>query len=203
MQAARDSYGVLVHEPGPYNLFVPIPLLSSLMPAVLDRALLWLNHVLAGEPLATQRLMAHSGREVTVQWQAPPGPWPLPPEVVLAITPAGLCERIEPRAEMPPRSGERGGLRVTVVLPAPHQLPGLWLSDKRPEVKVEGDAQFAADVAWLAENLRWDVEHDLARFVGDAPAHELVRYGAGLREGLRGMAGAWSRQAGARPAASR
>ncbi|MBA3588020.1 hypothetical protein [Methylibium sp.] len=186
---------------------MPISLPFSLMPPVLDRALLWLNHVLAAEPAATARLAAHAGRKVTVQWQGPAGPWPLPlpPDVVLRITPAGLCESVEgePDTALPSATG----LRVTVVLPAPHQLPGLWLTGKRPPVNVEGDAQFAADVAWLAENLRWDVEHDLSRFVGDAAAHELMRFGAALRDGLRGAArGAgdlWSQRPGARAATSR
>lgn len=175
------------------------------MPAVLDRALLWLNHVLAAEPAATERLAAHAGRKVTVRWEGPAGPWPLPPPLVLGITPAGLCERLE--AEADAGISAAGGLRVTVVLPAPYQLPGLWLSGKRLPVNVEGDAQFAADVAWLAENLRWDAEHDLARFVGDAPAHELMRFGAALREALRGasrgVTDIWSRRPGAHAAPSK
>lgn len=175
------------------------------MPAVLDRALLWLNHVLAAEPAATARLAAHAGRRVTVQWQGPAGPWPLPPDLTLRITPAGLCESAE--AESDSISASATGLRVTVVLPAPHELPALWLAGKRPPVNVEGDAQFAADVAWLAENLRWDLEHDLARFVGDAAAHEFVRFGMGLRDALRGatrgMTDIWSQRPGARAATSR
>lgn len=173
------------------------------MPALLDRAVLWLNHVLAAEPAATARLVAHAGRRVTVQWQAPAGPWPRPDDVVLAITPAGLCERVEVDAAGWPDTAT--GLRVTVPLPAPHEAVALWLDGRRPSVHVEGDAQFAADVAWLAENLRWDAEYDLARWIGDAPAHELMRWGAGFCEAVRGAArgvtDVWGRRPGTRAAA--
>lgn len=171
------------------------------VPAVQDRALLWLNHVLAAEPAATARLAAHAGRRVSVEWQAPPGPWPLPPPLVLLITPAGLAERVE--AEGP--ADAASGLSIVVALPAPHELLGLWLEGRRPPVSVEGDAQFAADVAWLTQNLRWDLEHDLARFIGGGPAHALMRYGAAfgeaLRNAARGVTDAWSRR-GPGPSAS-
>lgn len=169
------------------------------LPAVQDRALLWLNHVLAAEPAATQRMARHAGRKVSVQWQAPPGPWPVPPALVLLITPAGLAEKVE--AEVPADAAT--GLHIVVALPAPHELLGLWLEGRRPQVSVEGDAQFAADVAWLTQNLRWDVEQDLARFIGGGPAHELMRYGGALGEALRnaarGIKDTWSRS---RPSAA-
>jgi ubiquinone biosynthesis protein UbiJ len=44
----------------------------------------------------------------------------------------------------------------------------------KPAVDVRGDVQFAAEVAWLAENVRWDAEEDLSRWIGDAPAHTLA-----------------------------
>jgi len=39
------------------------------------------------------------------------------------------------------------------------------------------------------DNLRWDVEDDLARFIGDGPAHELARIGGALAAGLREAVG--------------
>ena len=50
---------------------------------------------------------------------------------------------------------------------------------------VQGEAQFAADVQWLADNLRWDLEADLARLLGPLPARQLARLGAALAAGLR------------------
>jgi ubiquinone biosynthesis protein UbiJ len=40
-------------------------------------------------------------------------------------------------------------------------------------VRIEGDAEFATTLAKLAEHLRWDPEEDLARVIGDAPAHRV------------------------------
>jgi len=173
---------------------------SLAVPAVLDRALLMLNHVLAAEPAPAARLRQHAGRTLRVHWSGGAGPLPLPPELALAITPAGLLERLDGGAE-----SAAAGLRVEIELPPPHRALLQWLAGDRPRVHVEGDAQFAADVAWLAENLRWDAEADLARLIGDAPAHQLARWGRSLRGALvtatRRASGAWSRRdAGSAPA---
>lgn len=45
----------------------------------------------------------------------------------------------------------------------------------KPAVRIEGDVQLAAEVSWLIDHVRWDVEEDLARVLGDAPAHGLVQ----------------------------
>ena len=174
--------------------------LSSLMlPAVLDRALLVLNHVVAAEPAASARLRQHAGRSLRVEWDGVAGPLPLPPPLMLRITPAGLFERPEAGADA------AGGLRLVVELPPPHEALLGWLSGARPRMHVEGDAQVAADIAWLAEHLRWDAEADLARLVGDAPAHELARWGRALRGALaavaqRASSGSSRRDAGSAPA---
>ena len=94
-----------------------------------------------------------------------------------------------------------------VELPPPHEAVLGWLSGERPRMHVEGDAQVAADIAWLAEHLRWDAEADLARLVGDGPAHELARWGRALRTTLatvaqRASAG-WGRRDGGSAPASR
>ncbi len=60
-----------------------------------------------------------------------------------------------------------------------------FLVGERPQLRVEGDAAFATDVNWLIENLRWDVEDDLARLVGDAPAREIARFGNALAKAIR------------------
>ena len=59
------------------------------------------------------------------------------------------------------------------------------LAGKAPPLKIEGDVQLAADVGWLAENLRWDAEEDLSRLIGDAPAHALAEGGRRLAAGLK------------------
>lgn len=43
--------------------------------------------------------------------------------------------------------------------------------------EVTGDAEFAKAISYLFTHLRWDVEEDLSRVVGDVAAHRLVRFG--------------------------
>ena len=42
------------------------------------------------------------------------------------------------------------------------------------DVQMTGDADFAAEIAFLAKNLKWDVEEDLSKVMGDAAAHRAV-----------------------------
>jgi len=56
---------------------------------------------------------------------------------------------------------------------------------QRPPVQIEGDVQLAAEIAWLADHLRWDVEEDLARLMGDVPAHALADAARKLLAALR------------------
>jgi ubiquinone biosynthesis protein UbiJ len=43
-------------------------------------------------------------------------------------------------------------------------------------VRIEGDAEFATALGYLAEHLRWEPEEDLARLVGDAGAHRAATF---------------------------
>jgi ubiquinone biosynthesis protein UbiJ len=52
-------------------------------------------------------------------------------------------------------------------------------------VHIEGDVQLAADINWLADHVRWDVQEDLSRLLGDAPAHQLVQLAGQLHRSLR------------------
>ena len=57
----------------------------------------------------------------------------------------------------------------------------------RPAVRIEGDVQFAAEVNWLVDHVRWDVEEDLSRLIGDAPAHALGNMGRAIADALRNL----------------
>ncbi len=61
-------------------------------------------------------------------------------------------------------------------------------------IDVSGNAKLASEVLVLVRHLRWDVEEDLSRIVGDVAAHRLV-------DTLRAFAG-WQRDAFARLADS-
>jgi ubiquinone biosynthesis protein UbiJ len=57
-------------------------------------------------------------------------------------------------------------------------------------MEIRGDAALAAEVGWLAENLRWDVEDDLARIVGELPAHQLAKAARWMADAARRFAAA-------------
>jgi ubiquinone biosynthesis accessory factor UbiJ len=180
----------------PRILAMPIPSSAALLSPLIERAVLLGNHVLRTQPTATDRLAKHTGRSVTIAWRAAVGGWPTPPAVHLLITPAGLLERIDDA--IPADVAEATVLRVCIELPAPHRVLAMVLAGERPRVDVDGDAQFAADVAWLADHLRWDVEHDMARVVGDMPARFLAQAVHAAAQAARalakGVASTWERR---------
>ena len=50
--------------------------------------------------------------------------------------------------------------------------------------------QFAAEINWLVDNVKWDVEEDLARLIGDVPAHTIGKVARTAAQGLRQFVGA-------------
>jgi ubiquinone biosynthesis protein UbiJ len=55
----------------------------------------------------------------------------------------------------------------------------------KPNVRIEGDVQLAAEVQWLTQNVKWDLEGDLARIVGNVPAHHIATSVRELQTKLR------------------
>ena len=135
------------------------------------RLVLFLNHVLMQEPEAQSRLARQKGRVVRLQWRGF--------SMQLAATPAGLCE-LAPAANP--------DLLLTVTDSSPFDLARAALQGEKPGVRIEGDVQFAAEVNWLVDHVRWDAEEDLARLIGDAPAHTLANIGRAVAQGLRKFA---------------
>ncbi len=148
--------------------------------AVMERAVLLGNHVISAEPIAMERLRRHSGSTLEVRFVGWPSWLPDLPTVALRITPAGLVEWLGEEA-----AGAAAALRIEVDASNPAMALVQTFSGTRPKVEVSGDAAFAADVDWLAENLRWDIEDDLARVVGQGPAHAVARVGRAAAAGLR------------------
>lgn len=122
------------------------------------RVVLLINHVLMQEPQATERLARQKGRSMLVQWQAF--------SLKVVFTPAGLLDLASTSA--------KPDLVLTLTETSPVALVQGWVAGDKPGVRIEGDVQLAADVNWLSDHVRWDVEADLARIVGDVPAHLMV-----------------------------
>ena len=123
-----------------------------------QRLILFLNHVLMQEKEAQDRLARKKGSVLHIRW----GLFALD----LLITPAGLLDKASPTA--------KSDLLISVAADSPMVLMQSVMAGKPPPVKIEGDAQLAAELGWLAENLRWDFEEDLSRVLGDVPAHALA-----------------------------
>ncbi len=119
------------------------------------RLVLLLNHILQQEPKAQERLVRQSGSRMVVQWQAF--------SLALVVTPAGLLDIAG--------SGAEADLTLTVAAGSPAEIAQTLFRGDKPAVRIAGDVQLAAEVNWLVDHVRWDVEEDLARVVGDAPAH--------------------------------
>jgi ubiquinone biosynthesis accessory factor UbiJ len=136
---------------------------------VQQRLVLLLNHVLMQEPEATSRLARLKGRVVRVQWRTL--------SLTLSATPAGLLERSTPDAI--------ADLSLLVADDSLLTILQTALNGGKPSIKIEGDVQLAAEVNWLADHVRWDVEEDLSRVLGDAPAHALVSTVKQIVDGLK------------------
>lgn len=147
--------------------------------AVIGRATLLANHVIGAEPAATDRLKPHAGRTLRVELSGWPALLPPPPPLAFVVTPAGLLEWSGTAAPASP------DLHVVLDAANPLALVAGAVLGHRPGVEIAGDASFAADVNWLAQNLRWDVEDDLERLVGAGPASEVARLARTVAGGLR------------------
>ena len=168
-----------VPNPVPYNPWMLQGLNLLLGGAAIERATLLVNHVLASEPVATRRLMAHSGRRIEVHCNGWPAMLPRLPNTSFLITPAGMLEWCGEE------SLAAADLRVVIDASNPALAMAQALSGARPKVEVAGDAALAADLNWVFDNVRWDVQDDLARLVGQAPAREIARLAGGIAGGLQ------------------
>ena len=148
----------------PASLTPPPWMVSELQ----QRVVLFLNHVLASEREATQRLARQKGRRIELVWQEL--------RLQLQPTPAGLLERA---------AFDGFDLRLTVTESSPLDVLSALARGDKPRVHIEGDVQLAAEINWLIDNVRWDAEEDLARLIGDAPAHTLAQLGRQTLQALR------------------
>ena len=153
---------------------------AMLAPALMERLVLVVNHVLGAEPAATQRLQAHDQRVIELQMQGWPSLLPAPPTLAFRVTPAGMLEWCGGAD-----AAVQADLLVRVDAANPLLLMARAMVGDKPSVSIDGDAQLAGDVNWLLENLRWDVAADLDRLFGPAVAYPMHRLGSALARSLR------------------
>lgn len=139
-----------------------------------DGAARAVNHVLRATPVALERLRRHAGRTVGV-----------------AVGPIEIALTVQTTGELLPALP--GAARDLDVRLSPFLLPRLALGDEAAvrEIAMTGDMELAQEISFLARNVRWDAEEDLARHVGDVAAHRIAQaarafMGATREAGLRG-----------------
>jgi ubiquinone biosynthesis protein UbiJ len=123
-----------------------------------------LNHLLAGEAWARALLLPHAGKRVRLRMADL--------SLTLAITEDGQL------ADTP----QDGDADVTLTLQwdalaplANAAVAGDVQAAALRHVHLAGDADLAQAVGKLAQYLRWDVEEDLSRVLGDMAAHRIAQ----------------------------
>jgi len=123
-----------------------------------------INHLLRQEDWARDRLLPFAGH--TARLEVPPV------GVTLAVTVTGevtAAESVQPD--------------VTLTVPASSVLDVLRdPAGAASKTQVSGDSQFAAAISFLFTHLRWDVEEDLSKVVGDVAAHRIAGFGRDVAE---------------------
>lgn len=133
------------------------------------RIVLLLNHVLQQEKEATSRISRQKGRVVLMKWRLF--------AIKIVATPAGLLDLAAPESTP--------DLTVVAMQESPLVIAQTVLRGDKPDVRIEGDVQLAAEVNWLVDHVRWDVEDDLARIMGGVPAHTLGMAARSMGDALR------------------
>jgi ubiquinone biosynthesis protein UbiJ len=130
---------------------------SAIFPAIPSIVPAAINHLLAEEPWARDKLAAHAGK--------------------IACFDAGLLNiRFKVAA---------GGMLESAASDAPASvtirarladLPLMLQNRERAfsYVQIEGDADFANAISQLSQTLRWEAEHDLGKLIGDIAATRIV-----------------------------
>jgi ubiquinone biosynthesis protein UbiJ len=122
-----------------------------------------INHLLRGADWARERLRDFAGN--SVRFTVPPLS-----SATFTLQPDGTLLEAAADAEI--------GATVTVSPSVLFRLVMLGDEGARAQVDVGGDAALASALTSVFAGLRWDVEEDLSRIVGDIAAHRIVQTGS-------------------------
>lgn len=128
----------------------------------------FVNHLLAKEKWASAKLQAHANKIACFDLQAV--------SLRVKIGADGMLESATEDAQ--------ADVTIRIKLSDLSQI--LQQRDKAfSYVKIDGDADLANTISYLSDNLRWEVEEDLSRVVGDLAAVKLVSGAKALTESLK------------------
>jgi ubiquinone biosynthesis protein UbiJ len=119
--------------------------------------LLFVNHLLAQEVWAKNKLQTHSGKIACIDLQA-------------------ISLRLKVGADGILTEADIDALADVTIRLKLSDLPLIAQNRERAfsYVKVEGDADFANTISHLSQNLRWEAEEDLSKLFGDVAAVRMV-----------------------------
>ncbi|WAL83588.1 SCP2 sterol-binding domain-containing protein [Pandoraea sp. XJJ-1] len=135
------------------------------------------NHLLAREPWARDRLRHHIGASARLAMSAIDLRLRVGDDGYLVAADANLSCDVSIAAPPAALADFAGGGQAAVMR----------------HVKIEGDAEFANTVSYLAQHLRWDVAEDLSKVIGDAAAHRVTETGKAAVAGARRTGGTLAR----------
>lgn len=145
-----------------------------------QRLVLLLNHILMQQPSAMQRLARQNGRVIHIQagHQRTGDVGATPPwtALTLSITAAGLFNLAPAHA--------RPDLHLHITDTHPARLAQAALRGEKPPLHIMGDVRMATELQWLIDNVRWDVERDLVRLLGEGPAKAVAALALTIAHGL-------------------
>ncbi|WP_353193278.1 SCP2 sterol-binding domain-containing protein [Pandoraea pnomenusa] len=135
------------------------------------------NHLLAREPWARERLRHHIGASAR-----------------LAMSAIDLRLRVGDDGYLVAADADHA-CDVSIAVPpaALADFAGGGQAAVMRHVKIEGDAEFANTVSYLAQHLRWEVAEDLSKVIGDAAAHRVTETGKAAVAGARRTGGTLAR----------
>lgn len=116
-----------------------------------------INHLLAQEAWARDKLIRHAGKVACFDAGMAAFRLQVAPDGLVRAAPADAAANVTIRVRL-------ADLAV-IVQNREHAFS---------YVQIEGDADFANTISQLSENLRWEAEHDLSKWIGDIAAARVV-----------------------------
>ena len=122
-----------------------------------------INHVLEREEWALRDLSNHQGRVIELILPIGSMQWQIQDNSFIA-----LLSEVHPHPDLVLEVDANSFLALSA--------PQGTIKDRAMRaVKITGDAQLAQLIAKLSNQLRWEYEEDLAKMIGDAPAHFICK----------------------------